>query len=255
MSGIWVKVFPDDGGGGGDFSPATIVTPPVSVSGPSVITYNVKDTSGNDMIAYLLPGNTGTARSLARGEDEISVAAVPQASATYRVTLGAGTLPGVMVGAGGAGGSAGATFYGGGGGSGAVVGQGANVPVILPVQEEATYTITVAPTSPGGAPVGIQVLNMGLPTTIAVEGQEPFQAAIGGGRGWGNYTGAASQPAVSGASGGGGFGSTPYGFNNYGLGTPGLGNDGAPGPVCRKLWRGRWWLFKPRQRAERWRRL
>lgn len=232
MSGIWVKVFPDDGGGGGGFSPAQIVTPPVSVSGPSVISYNIKDADGNAMTAYLLPGNTGTASSLARGEDGVSAAAVPQASATYTVTLGAGSLPGVMVGAGGAGGSAGASYYGGGGGSGAVVGQGANVPVILPVQEESTYIITVAPTSPGGTSAGASVLNMGLPTTIAVEGQEPFQVAIGGGRGWGNYTGVSSQPAVSGASGGGGFGASPYGFNNYGLGTPGLGNDGAPGPIA-----------------------
>jgi len=270
-NGEWYNVY-EGGKLGGSFSPAQIVTPPQGTSGLDVQTFSVKDKQGNNKTIYLLPGDTGMARSLAFTEEaqesvdealrqavlttevpddfdgdpitllpknmqsslrnSVETVSVPKLSATYTVELTGGVLPGVMVGAGGAGGSSGATYYGGGGGSGAVIGHGAHVPVILPVQGEATYIITVAPTSPGGTPTGTSVLNMGLPTTIAVEGQEPFQVAIGGGRGWGNYTGSASQPAVSGASGGGGHGASPYGFNNYGLGTPGLGNDGASGPIA-----------------------
>ncbi len=256
-------------------NPAPIINGQISsLDGPNVVQYVVKDAQGVRKAAYLLPGNTGTARSLALTDEGVSalearrdlldalaatdvpedfegdpvtllpkklrgeltgfveVRANPQASATYSVTLGAGVFPGVLVGAGGAGGSAGGSYYGGGGGAGAVIGQGANVPVILPVQGTATYTVTVAPTSPGGSSAGVPVLSTGLSTTIAVEGQEPFQVAIGGGRGWSNYGGAGSFPTASGASGGGGFGSTPYGMNNYGLGVPGFGHDGATGPIA-----------------------
>ena len=159
----------------------------------------------------------------------VEVRGNPQDPATYTVTLGAGTFPGVLVGSGGAGGSAKTSYGGAGGGAGAVIGHGAHFPVILPVPGDATYTITVGPTSPGGSASGIPVLSTGLPTTISVQGMEPFNAAIGGGRGWGYSTG--PLPAASGASGGGGFSDAPYGTNNYGLGVPGLGNDGAPGPV------------------------
>jgi len=245
------------------------LTKPSTTSGPEVQEWLVKDKQNNRKVVYFLPGNIGTARSLGLTEEGaealaarrdildaiattdvpvdfdgdpvtllpkklrgeltgfVEVRANPQASATYSVTLGAGVFPGVMVGSGGAGGSAGGPYYAGGGGAGAVIGQGANVPVILPVQGTATYTITVAPTSPGGSSAGVPVLSTGLPTTIAVQGQEPFQAAVGGGRGWAYVI--VSQPATSGASGGGGLGSTPYGTNNYGLGVPGFGHDGAPG--------------------------
>jgi hypothetical protein len=230
---------------------APVVAKPVSITGPEVQEWLVKDKQNNRKVVYFLPGNTGTARSLALTEEGaealqarrelldaiattevpedfdgdpvtllpkklrgeltgfVEVRAVPQPEAVYSVTLGAGVLPGVMVAAGGTGGADGSSQVGGGGGgAGGVIGTGANVPVILPGQGTTTYTITVASTTGQ-----ITDLNSGaaMPiaqdTTIAVQGQAPFAAAIGGGRGFCRHNnGSNIQPGIGGSGGGGGSG-------------------------------------------------
>lgn len=242
--------------------PAPIVTPPSSLDGPDVVSYVVKDAQGVRKTAYLLPGNTGPgelslalteegAEALAarrelldaiattdvpeefegdpvtllpkklRGEltGFVEVRANPQASATYSVTLGAGVFPGVMVGAGGQGGlSWQAPYPAGGGGASGVIGAGCHVPVILPVQGTATYTITV-----GSTTVGIP---QGQPTTLAVQNQIAFAAAVGGGRGL-YYASSYAVGARSGGSGGGTAGYTGGEvYLDLGEGIPGQGNRG-----------------------------
>ena len=196
----WVEVGAD---GGGALTPAEIVSAPVKVSGDSdPIEWTVKQTDGTQKKVTVLPGGTSGAQKN-----------------TFEVTLSPGVLPGLMVGAGGTGGRSSQSQYpAGGGGAGGVIGTGANVPVILPVQETATYTVTVGSTTI--APNTIQ----GEPTTLAVQGQTPFASAVGGGRGLAIYT-AYQVGARSGGSGGGGAGGTsPY--IDIGEGVPGQGNRG-----------------------------
>ncbi len=241
---------------------APVTAKPVSISGPAVQEWLVRDKQNNRKVVYFLPGNTGTARSLALTEDGaaalearrelldaiattevpedfdgdpvtllpkklrgeltgfVEVRATPQPEAVFSVTLGAGVLPGVMVGSGGTGGRSSQSRYpAGGGGSAGVIGAGCHVPVILPVQGTATYTITV-----GSTTVGIP---QGQPTTVAVQNQTPFAAAIGGGRGLQYETGYAVG-ARSGGSGGGGAGGG-YAYVDLGGRVPGQGNRGGVG--------------------------
>jgi hypothetical protein len=243
--------------------PAPIVTPPTTTSGPNVQEWLVKDKQGNRKVAYLLPGNTGPgALSLAlteegaeafaarqelldalattdvpddfEGDPEtllpkklraelrgfVQVLAEPQSEAVFSVTLGAGVFPGVMVGAGGQGGQSWQSAYpAGGGGAAGVIGAGCHVPVILPVQGTATYTITVASTTVG--------IPQGQPTTLAVQNQIPFAAAVGGGRGL-QYETTLSVGARSGGSGGGGA-VGGFAYVDLGEGIPGQGNRGGDG--------------------------
>lgn len=255
-------------------NPAPIIDGQVnSLDGPDVQEWLVKDKQGKRKLVYLLPGNTGTVRSLALTDegaealaarrdvlDAIATTDVPDdydgdpvtllpkklraelkgfvqvrdrrhPEATYSVTLGAGVFPGVIVGSGGPGGyenSGNPSICGGGGGAGGVIGQGAHVPVILPVQGTATYTITVGSTS--------YVYNLntvylyGQSSTIAVQGQTPFAAAVGGGGGF-CYRGSAYIQAYPGASGGGGTvndvnASQDRPYMDRASGIPGQGHDG-----------------------------
>jgi hypothetical protein len=159
----------------------------------------------------------------------VEVRAGVQPEAVYSVTYGAGVLPGVMVGAGGSGG---VSFYtgqvGGGGGAGGVIGQGAHVPIMLPVQGTATYTVTVASTS---VAYGDKVYPKNTSaTTIAVQGQTPFVCALNGGAGWCLSSGGEHIAAHNGASGGGGRADSALtGSKSHivsGVGVPGQGNDG-----------------------------
>lgn len=250
---------------------APVVAKPVSITGPEVQEWLVRDKQNNRKVVYFLPGNTGTARSLALTDDGaealaarrelldaiattevpedydgdpvtllpkklraelrgfVEVRAGAQPEAVYSVTLGAGVLPGVMVGSGGPGGytNAGVFTTVGGGGAGGVIGQGAHVPVILPVQGTATYTIKVGSTSTFSSENDIYLY--GQNTTIAVQGQTPFIAAIGGGGGM-SYRGSQYIQPHQGASGGGGvIGSASGTVNAYwaaAKGIPGQGNDG-----------------------------
>jgi hypothetical protein len=214
MSGVWVKVHPDQvGGGSGTLDPAELLSDPVAVSNATApASYTVKLTDGSQKKIWFLPGNTST-----------------RDQAVYSVTLSAGVLPGVMVGAGGGGGSsaaAGPSNYGAGG-AGGVIGTGAHVPVILPTAEAATYTITVAGTTLQGG--GWNETWRAHHTTLAVEGQTPFTAAVGGGMGVSQATNTAY--SGNGASGGGGAFQVDQGGSGHhnseaGTGIPGQGNPG-----------------------------
>jgi hypothetical protein len=250
---------------------APVIAKPVSITGPAVQEWLVRDKQNNRKVVYFLPGNTGTARSLALTEegaaalearrellDAIATTDVPedyegdpvtllpkklrgeltgfvevragtQPEAVYSVTLGAGVLPGVMVGAGGSGGlSTHIQQVGGGGGAGGVIGTGAHVPIILPVQGTATYTVTVASTS-------VAYGNVDYPkntsaTTLAVHGQTPFVCALNGGAGWCLSDSGAHIAAHNGASGGGSRGDgTVVSHVSGGVGVPGQGHDGSDG--------------------------
>ena len=134
MSGIWVKVFPDDPGGGGGLplDVATVVTAPTQVSGENdVVVYDVTTTDGASKKLYALLGNTGTSPvpTIVGGIEVMANRTVP---AVFQVTLSRGRLPGVMVASGGPGGyNNTGTQYPGGGGAGGVVGLGCNTPVFL----------------------------------------------------------------------------------------------------------------------------
>jgi hypothetical protein len=252
---------------------APVVAKPVSISGPAVQEWLVRDKQNNRKVVYFLPGNTGTARSLGLTEDGaaalearrdlldaiattdvpedfegdpvtllpkklrgeltgfVEVRATAQPEAVYSVTLGAGVLPGVMVGAGGSGGySTYDTHIGGGGGAGGVIGQGAHVPIILPVQGTATYTVTVASTCPVPKEAGKQQGRNASATTLAVQGQTPFACAVNGGGGF-SMTGTADHfSATNGASGGGCRGGGG-GVDVEGYGIPGQGHDGLDNTV------------------------
>jgi hypothetical protein len=238
----------------------------------------VRDKQNNRKVVYFLPGNTGTARSLAltdegaealqarrelldaiattevpddfdgdpvtllpkklRGEltGFVEVRATPQPEAVFSVTLGAGVLPGVMVAAGAPGGGhvGGSAFYCGGGGAGGVIGQGAHVPIILPVQGTATYTITVGSTAPSSTRANCHWVD-GQPTTIGVQGQTPFTSALGGGGGTGLNSGGSAVQASQGGSGGGAGSWSPESypegltFAHGANGVPGQGNKGGYG--------------------------
>jgi hypothetical protein len=242
----------------------------VSISGPAVQEWLVRDKQNNRKLVYFLPGNTGAARSLGLTEEGaealaarrelldaiattdvpedfegdpvtllpkklraelrgfVEVRATAQPSAVFSVTLGAGVLPGVMVAAGGCGGS----FHaggGGGGGAGGVIGQGANQPVILPVQGTATYTITVASQPTVSS---VSVFDRAQSTSIAVQGQTAFAAAVGGGHGFSSQPGTGTNRGTgNGGSGGGGY--APYDAvgndagSMAGLGIPGQGYPGS----------------------------
>jgi hypothetical protein len=254
---------------------APVVAAPVSISGPAVQEWLVRDKQGNRKVVYFLPGNTGAARSLALTDEGaealaarrdvldaiattdvpedftgdpvtllpkklraelrgfVEVRATAQPEAVFSVTLGAGVLPGVMVAAGGHGGGGNSTpsFYTGAGGAGGVIGQGAHVPVILPVQGTATYTVTVGSTTPN-AYYQQHTLDA-QSTTIAVQGQTPFTAAMGGGFGTSCNSGTAIQAGAGGS--GGGAGSWPEGgmhdatFGTGANGLPGQGHQGGSG--------------------------
>jgi hypothetical protein len=132
----------------------------------------------------------------------------------------------------GAGGSGGVSFYtgqvGGGGGAGGVIGTGAHVPVILPVQGTATYTVTVASTSVA-LENNVRPKNIAA-TTLAVQGQTPFVCALNGGAGWCLSSSAEHGAGQNGASGGGARADGALtGLKSYmggGVGVPGQGNDG-----------------------------
>jgi hypothetical protein len=157
----------------------------------------------------------------------VEVRAGSQPEAVYSVTLGAGTLPGVMVAAGGSGGYSDVSGYdGGAGGAGGVLGQGARIPVILPVQGTATYTVTVGSTTyrhEGG-----RGTRRGQDTTIAVQGQTPFSSAIGGGTG-GTWWDTRGRGAGDGGSGGGNQGISEGSLyvDGPGDGIPGQGHEGS----------------------------
>lgn len=163
----------------------------------------------------------------------IEVRATAQPPAEFSVTLGAGVFPGVIVGAGGPGGyTQTSSIQMGGGGAGGVIGQGANVPVILPAQGDATYTITVASTSISTDVSSVYLY--GQSSTIAQQGQASFNAAVGGGGG-NCYRGNQYIQAYPGASGGGGAVSnaqSPPADSIYyaaASGIPGQGNPGGSG--------------------------
>ena len=191
------------GAGGGTLEPAELLSDPLAVANATAPgSYTVKLTDGTSKKIWFLPGNTSTTDQ-----------------AVYEVTLSAGVLPGLMIGAGGTGGRSSQSKYpAGGGGSGGVIGTGCHVPVILPVQGTATYTITVGSTTI--APNTIQ----GQPTTLAEQNQTPFATAVGGGRGLTIFS-AYQVGARSGASGGGGAGGTSPHID-IGEGIPGQGNRG-----------------------------
>jgi hypothetical protein len=240
--------------------PAPIITPPTSTGKPGVMSAYVRNKQGDRMVAYVLPGNTALALSLALTEegaealqarqevlDAIATTDVPddfdgdpvtllpkklraelkglvevrtasEPESVFSVTLGAGTFPGVLVGAGGQGGMSSQSAYrAGGGGAGGVIGQGAHQPVILPVQGTATYTITVGSTTSS--------IPQGQPATVSVQNQYPFAAAVGGGRGL-QYESSYAVGARSGGSGGGSVGTSVYPCADLGDGVPGQGNRG-----------------------------
>jgi hypothetical protein len=258
----WTQIGASEGSG--SFEPATIVSPPVSVSGPAVQTWPVKDTQGNSKTVYLLPGNTNVSRELrltpeaeevveAELRDAVMTTEVPEdfdgdpvtllpkkwatklrgnvlirsgpvAEATFSVTLGAGVLPGIMVGSGGASGYSDTSPNNcPPGGAGGVIGLGAHQPVILPVQSEATYTITVGSTTPKGD--AGQGTARGQSTTISTSGWDSFATAVGGGVGVSWWNG---QPrgGGNGASGGGGHAAGGWLSSRNGLGFPSQGHDG-----------------------------
>ena len=184
-------------------APAPVLGAPVKVSGTAdVVNHDVRQKDGSRKKIYMLRGNT------AGGVENV-----------FEVTLGAGVLPGVMVGGGGQGANQGA------GGAGGVIGQGAHVPVILPVQGTATYTVTVASTN-WSTDTGSHT-RPGLSTTIAVQGQEPFAVAPGGGDGVGTAGGA----AIGGGQGasGGGAGNWQNEPEFWGSGAPGIPGYGHKG--------------------------
>ena len=206
MSGIWVKVFPDDGGGGSSGLPldvATVVTAPTKVSGENdVVTYDVTTTEGASKKLYALLGNTGS-NAVPTMVDGIEVMSYRTEPAVFQVTLSRGRLPGVMIASGGPGGYNNTdTRYGGGGGAGGVVGLGCNMPVFLNKDDEATYEITVGGTS--WADNVNHIVLYGQSTSIAAQGEEAFMAAIGGGGGFCQRGGQYVQP-YNGGSGGGGM--------------------------------------------------
>ena len=201
-----------------ELAPAPVLGAPVKVSGSAdVLEYVVRQTDGSRKKIYMLPGNT-----TAGGDENV-----------FEVTLGAGVLPGVMVAAGGQGGVAIGTGgnRGGPGGAGGVIGQGAHVPVILPVQGTATYTIRV-PSSGQGTHVHHPA--NGRDCSIAVQGQTPFATAVGGGKGTSGQDGRADVPGRGGSGGGSGNwaasepDATP-GIAAYANGGEGIAGQGFPG--------------------------
>jgi hypothetical protein len=194
---------------------APVISAPVKVSGSAdVAEYSVLHTDGKRRKIYFLPGNT-----TANTEDNV-----------FEVTLGAGVLPGMMIASGGQGGNY-STNRGGPGGAGGVIGQGAKVPVILPVQGEQTYTITVP--SPTTGSHAWHPMN-GRDCTIAVKGAYPFAVAVGGGKGTASQNGNADQPGKGGSGGGSGNWNAPEpdatpGYMGYASGGEGIEGQGFPG--------------------------
>jgi hypothetical protein len=157
-------------------------------------------------------------RTELRGFVELRASSKPPSE--FTVTLGAGSLPGIMVAAGGYGSAN--SFAGAG--AGGVIGQGAHQNVILPVTTNATYTLTVASTSIYDLSTRIQ----GQPTTISTAGQTEFATAVGGGAGFDAY-GDQSRRASPGGSGGGGESpmvGTQYNLSSAAEGVPGQGHAG-----------------------------
>ena len=251
-----------DGLGPQELGPAPIVTPPTTISGASVQQVMLKDKQGNRITAYVLPGNFGATQKLALTDEGVEAVkkrkealeaieetsvpdgfdgdplellpkklradlegyvelqAASQAPSVFSVTMGVGLLPGIMVAAGGYGP---ANSYAGSG-AGGVIGMGANQPVVLPMTEPATYTITVASTSIYNLSTAIQ----GQPTTISTSGETEFATAVGGGSGFDMY-GGQSRRASPGASGGGGespFEGAQYNLSSAAEGVPGQGHAG-----------------------------
>jgi hypothetical protein len=225
MSGsVWVKVHPDyAGGGNGTLDPAELLSDPVAVSNATdPMSYTVKLTDGSQKKIWFLPGNDSVVDSSTSSPD-----------ATYSVRLSPGQLQGVMVAAGGQGGGrSGTAQYGGGGGAGGVIGSVCRVPVILPSDQDETYTIVVPPTGVGGDP-SVYHPGDGRDCHIAIEGEFPFAAAIGGGRGTGSQTGFADSAGRGGSGGGAGSWDASAdrlpgqpGYGAGGLAVPGQGHSG-----------------------------
>lgn len=221
--GVWVKVHPEDAGGSGTLDPAELLSDPVAVSNATTpVAYTVKLTDGTSKKIWFLPGN-----------DSVVDNGTSSPDAVYSVRLSPGQLQGVMVAAGGQGGGrTGTAQYGGGGGAGGVIGSVCRVPVILPADEDKNYTIVVPPTGVGGDQAAHHPGD-GRDCHIAIEGEFPFAAAIGGGHGTGSQSGAADQAGRGGSGGGAGSwtgnpGNPPGqpGYGNGGPGVPGQGHAG-----------------------------